>query len=62
MNKMLYLLIFSTLLFSSSDAEQGEVEYVVEPQFDDAGDFSEGLARVKIGNKWGYISKESLEE
>jgi hypothetical protein len=30
---------------------------VIKPQFDMAGDFSEGLAQVKIGNKWGYIDK-----
>ena len=62
MNKILYILIFSTLLFSSSDAEQGEVEYVIKPQFDDAWSFSEGLAPVKIGDKYGYISKESFEK
>ena len=58
MNKILYILIFSTLLFSSSDAEQGEVEYVIIPQFDRASPFSEGLALVKIGDKYGYINKE----
>ena len=63
MNKILYILIFSTLLFSSSDAEQGEVEYVIviKPQFDSAGSFSEGLAPVRI-LKYGYISKESFEK
>ena len=34
---------------------------VVKPQFDFAGDFSEGLARVRIGDKdngkWGFINK-----
>ena len=62
MNKILYILIFSTLLFSSSDAEQGEVEYVIKPQFDGAGSFSDGLAGVEIGDKWGYISKGSFEK
>ena len=60
MNKILYVLIFSALLFSSPDAEQGEVEYIIQPQFDYAGPFSEGLAYVKIGEKWGYISKGSF--
>jgi len=33
---------------------------VIEPQFDDAWDFSEGLAQVKKGDKWGYINKEGI--
>lgn len=36
-----------------------EERFVINPQYDDAGDFSEGLARVGIGDwnmaKWGYI-------
>ncbi|HAA27993.1 MAG TPA: hypothetical protein DCE56_10440 [Cyanobacteria bacterium UBA8553] len=31
---------------------------VIPPQFAQADSFSEGLARVKIGNKWGYIDKK----
>jgi hypothetical protein len=31
---------------------------VIEPQFDEAGNFSEGLARVMIGDRWGYIDQE----
>ena len=30
---------------------------VIPPQFDDVGYFSEGLAPVRIGEKWGYIDK-----
>ena len=30
---------------------------VIIPQFDDAGPFSEGLAKVKINDKWGFINK-----
>jgi len=35
---------------------------VINPQFDDANSFSEGLAPIRIGDsetgKWGYINKE----
>ena len=26
--------------------------------FDDADDFNNGVARVKIGSRWGYINKQ----
>src|SRR5205823_2011220 len=28
---------------------------IIPPQFDFTDKFSEGLARVKIGNRWGFI-------
>ncbi len=31
--------------------------FVIVPEFEDASNFSEGLASVKIGDKWGYINK-----
>ncbi|MFM7794047.1 MAG: WG repeat-containing protein, partial [Microcystis panniformis] len=31
---------------------------VIEPQFEQAGNFSSGLAPIKINNKWGYINKQ----
>ena len=31
---------------------------LIPPQFDSAGNFSEGLAAVKINDKWGYIDKK----
>ena len=38
--------------------------YVIEPQFDDAGDFHDGLAKVRIGGKsngkWGYIDRGGI--
>ena len=49
MTRLLYILIFSTLLFSRSVSGEAEVQYVIEPQFEDAKSFSKGLARVKIG-------------
>jgi hypothetical protein len=37
-------------------------EFVIQPQFDYAGEFSEGLAVVGLGKypgtKWGYINRE----
>jgi hypothetical protein len=30
----------------------------VAPHFDEAETFSEGLAKVKIGNKWGFIDDD----
>ncbi|MCA1993770.1 MAG: WG repeat-containing protein [Coleofasciculus sp. S288] len=30
---------------------------VIPPQFEEADSFNEGLARVKVGEKWGYIDK-----
>ncbi len=31
------------------------------PAYDFVGEFSEGLARVRRGNKWGYINEEGEE-
>jgi len=49
---------------SSSNLEQDKWGYidktgqiVIKPQFDNAENFSEGLARVKVGDKYGYIDK-----
>lgn len=32
--------------------------WVIEPRFDDAGVFEDGLAPVKLGGKWGFINRE----
>lgn len=31
--------------------------FVIAPRFDDAGEFSQGLAPVKIGQKWGFVQR-----
>ena len=33
-------------------------KFAITPQFDNAWDFSEGLACVEIGGKYGYINQE----
>jgi hypothetical protein len=47
--------------FQRSDGKWGYVNddhcWVIEPQFDFAQPFSEGLAEVKITDDWGYIDK-----
>ncbi len=35
---------------------KGEIK--IKPTFEDAEDFSEGLAAIKLNNKWGYIDKK----
>ena len=30
---------------------------VIQPQFDEAYEFSEGLAAVLVGDTWGYVDK-----
>ena len=57
MTRLLYILIFSTLLFSRSVSGEAEIQYAIKPQFEDARFFSEGLASVKIEGRWGYIDK-----
>ncbi|PIC58298.1 hypothetical protein CSV80_05820 [Sporosarcina sp. P12(2017)] len=39
---------------------QDEISYsqIIAPQYDFARDFSEGLAAVKLGDKWGYIDTD----
>ena len=30
---------------------------VIHPSFDEAETFSQGLAQVRVGEKWGFINK-----
>lgn len=33
-------------------------DWAIQPRFEAAGDFSEGIAPVRLGGKWGYIGKD----
>jgi WG repeat protein len=33
------------------------LKHVIQPGFEEAGQFNEGLAPVRLGNQWGYINK-----
>ena len=57
-NRMILTIGVLILLSLPLWSQQGEIEYAIQPQFDDAWDFSDGLARVRIGGKWGYVNKE----
>jgi hypothetical protein len=53
------------LLFPANHAREGMSGFIdkngkmqIPPYFDEVGEFSEGLAPVKIGDKWGYIDKK----
>ena len=39
-------------------AESMQIETIIEPQYDDAGAFSEGLAAVRQGEYYGYINEQ----
>lgn len=41
----------------AASAIPGGGTWIASPQFDDAKEFSEGLAAVKIGKLWGYIDQ-----
>jgi hypothetical protein len=54
----------ATTVFTQTEREPFENEFfieVVEPKYDFIWDFSEGLARVRLGDKWGYIDKTGKE-
>src|SRR5690554_754177 len=37
---------------------EGDIDIVVVPRFEDGDFFSEGLARVKLGGLWGFITPD----
>jgi hypothetical protein len=44
----------SSLKYGFIDKKQ---KWVINPTFDNAGSFSEGLARVKIKSNWGFVNQ-----
>lgn len=51
--------LFSLILPVTAAEEEGlSYEVIIDPQYEDAFSFSEGLAAVKKDGKWGYIDME----
>jgi hypothetical protein len=51
------------LLFKKREGESwgfvdGEGDWIITPQYEDAKHFSDGLSPVKVSGKWGYINME----
>ncbi|MBQ7197059.1 MAG: WG repeat-containing protein [Synergistaceae bacterium] len=57
MKKIFVLISFVFLFFvaTSEAAVTGPVFFAIQPQYQDARDFHEGLAAVKQNDRWGYI-------
>ncbi len=51
-----YLIPVFILLTGMSAGGAGSFIWLVEPQFESAGIFSEGMAAVKVGGKYGFIN------
>ncbi len=56
--KLLLLTVIMVCFVDIVFSQNNDVIWIIEPQFDEAWDFHEGMARVKIDGKWGYINKE----
>ena len=51
--------LFSLILPVTAAEEEGlSYEVIIDPQYEDAGSFSQDLAAVKKDGKWGYIDME----
>ena len=48
--------LYCALILAACSDKQGT--FVIKPQFDRTRNFSEGLAAVKVADKWGFIDKQ----
>ncbi len=62
--KKIILVVVALFVFINKNKAQDKYGFIdktgnmaISATFDDAGDFSEGLAAFKDGNKWGFIDK-----
>ena len=55
MKKLLIAILFLLGVVSAEAARTGPVFFAIEPQYQIAKDFHEGLAAVKQNDRWGYI-------
>lgn len=54
---------FAATIFQSSMLVAGDLDdlylfWLIKPKYEDASDFSEGLAAVQVNGKWGFINKQ----
>lgn len=62
MKKTIFFIISLIQLVSllAQNTEGEEFEWVISPQFEEAYSFREGLARIKIDEKYGFINKAGV--
>ncbi len=52
------IMVFGTVNTLLAEEVKMDYEVIIEPQFEAAGYFYEGLARVKKDGKWGYVDED----
>jgi len=58
LSSALIVAIFSNSALIAGDLGNLYLFWLIKPKYDDAGEFSEGLASVKYKGKWGFINKQ----
>lgn len=53
--KYFFLHLFFLAVSYSSSAQVVQIEWLAKPEYDEISIFSEGMAVVRKGNKWGFI-------